>query len=122
MPVASSPEWTRLTLTDLDKIFWMRAGLGALTGTVSQLLFGCQLASYSAGGCVGGLSPDYQSGILLGTVVFLASYYLARAIWGKRFSKEEQGKLYTTGIGTYVLLLLFSWILLFTLRVNFLTL
>jgi hypothetical protein len=111
-----------LTFTDLDKIFWMRTGLGVLTGCASELFFGCRLSSYTTGGCVGGVSPDYQSGILMGTVVFLGSYYLARVLWGKKFPKQDIGKLYTTGLGSYVLLFLFTWILLFTLQVNLLTL
>jgi hypothetical protein len=95
-----------LQLTSLDKIFWTRACLGAVTGTASQLLF----------------ASDYQSGVLLATVVFLASYYLVRRLWGKGFKKEEQTKLYTTGLGSYIMLLVFFWILLFTLGVGYLSL
>jgi hypothetical protein len=96
----------QLQLTTLDKIFWIRVTLGVVVGASSQLLF----------------SSDYSSGVLLATVVFLGSYYLVRYLWGKQFKKEEQVKLYTTGLGSYVMLLIFFWILLFTLGVSYLAL
>ena len=111
-------------MTDLDKIYWFRAGLGALGGTLSELLTGCKVSitSPGAGACLNGLKPDYSTGILLGLFLFLASYYLLRATLGKKFDKDQQRKIYTTGIGTYALLFLFSWVLLFTLGVSYLNL
>jgi hypothetical protein len=104
-------------------IFWLRAALGAIGGVSSELLFGCKLSvTGSAGACVGGLVPDYSSGILLALGLFLGSYYVVRVFWGKRFTKEQLGKIYTTGVGTYALLFVFSWILLFTLGVSYLNL
>lgn len=115
-----------MPLTDLDKIFWFRAGLGAVGGAAAELLTGCKFelsASGTYGGaCVGGATPDYSTGILLGLFLFLASYYLLRGTVGKKFGKDEQRKIYTTGIGSYAMLFLFTWILLFSLGITYLNL
>jgi hypothetical protein len=113
-----------LPLSDLDRVFWVRVVLGAVGGASSELLFGCKLSVIpgSPGGCVGGLVPDYSSGILYALAIFLGSYYFIRLVWGKKFTKEQLGKVYTTGIGTFALLFLFFWILLFTLGVSYLNL
>jgi hypothetical protein len=112
-----------LPFTDLDKIFWFRTALGVIGGTSSELLTGCKVLippPSTGGACVGGLTPDYSTGILLGIFIFLASYYFLKVTIGKRFEKEDQRKIYTTGVGSFALLFLFSWILLFTLGVTYL--
>jgi hypothetical protein len=112
-----------LPISDFDMIFWLRAALGVVGGVSSELLFGCKLAAAgSPQACVDGLVPDYSSGILLALGLFLGSYYVIRLLWGKRFTKEQMGKIYTTGVGTYALLFIFFWILLFTLGVSYLNL
>ncbi len=115
-----------MPLTDLDKIYWFRAGLGAVGGTLAELLTGCKVllsakGAYT-GACVGGAAPDYSTGVLVGLFLFLASYYFLRATVGKKLGKDEQRKVYTTGIGSYALLFIFSWTLLFTLGVTYLNL
>ncbi len=114
-----------LQFTDLDKIFWFRAGLGAVGGSLAELLTGCKVlipAPSSGAVCVGGLNPDYSTGILLGLFLFIVSYYFLKATMGKRFEKEEQRKIYTTGAGTMLMLFIFSWVLLFTMGVTYLNL
>jgi len=114
-----------LPFTDLDKIFWFRSALGALGGTASELLTGCKVLippNTSVGACVGGLNPDYSTGILLGLFLFLGSYYFLKWTIGKKFPKDEQRKIYTTGVGSFALLFVFSWVLLFTLGVTYLNL
>jgi hypothetical protein len=113
-----------LPFTDLDKIFWFRAGMGVVGGTLSELLTGCKviITSPGAGSCVGGLKPDYSTGILIGLFLFLASYYFLKSIYGKKFAKDQQNKIYTTGVGSFALLYVFSWVLLFTLGVSYLNL
>jgi hypothetical protein len=93
-------------LSATDKIYWVRVVLGAATGTLAATVAG----------------NDYMTGILFALVVFLASYYAFRFVWGANFSKGEQGKIYTTGIGSYVMLFLFFWLFLFTIGVHYVTL
>jgi hypothetical protein len=104
-------------------IFWLRAGLGALGGTLAELFTGCKVLippASSGPACVGGLTPDYITGILIGMFLFIGSYYAFNWTIGKKFPKDEQRKIYTTGIGSYVMLFVFSWVLLFTLGVAYL--
>jgi hypothetical protein len=82
-----------------DKLYWLRVGLGVLAGVLAEFVFGV----------------DYSNGLLLGIIFYLASYYLARYLWFKELAKDYIGKMYSTGIGGYVFLFLFTWILLFTL-------
>jgi len=58
---------------------------------------------------------DYLNGLLVGIIFYLASYYLARYLWFGKLEREYVGRIYSTGIGGYVLVFLFTWILLFTL-------
>jgi len=59
---------------------------------------------------------DYASGISIGIAFYLVSYYLARFTWYRGLGREGQGKVYTTGIGSFVMVFLFAWILFFTLQ------
>lgn len=58
---------------------------------------------------------DSGNGILVGVLFYLATYYIARYLWFRKVDSQHVTKLYTTGIGGYVMLFLFVWILLFTL-------
>lgn len=73
-------------------------------------------------GVLGGLAADkvfvpgdYVDGILVGVIFYLLSYYIARYAWFKQLPRENLTKIYSTGIGSFVLAFLFTWILLFTL-------
>lgn len=73
-------------------------------------------------GVLGGLTADrvfvprdYSDGLLVGIIFYLASYYLARYLLFREQYRENIGKMYSTGIGGYILTFLFTWILLFTL-------
>jgi len=113
-----------LPFTDLDKIFWSRAALGAVGGTLSELLTGCRVivSGPGAGTCELGLIPDYSTGILIGLFIFLGSYYLIKLTIGKKFPKADQGKIYMTGLGSYALLYVFFWVFLYTLGITYLNL
>jgi len=62
------------------------------------------------------VGTDYASGISIGIAFYLVSYYLPRFTWYRGLGREGQGKVYTTGIGTFIMVFLFSWILFFTLQ------
>jgi hypothetical protein len=83
-----------------DKLYWLRLGLAALAGFAAEVLVG----------------TDYVSGISVGIMFYLVSYYFARFTWYRGLSREGQGKIYTTGIGGFVMIFLFTWILFFTLQ------
>lgn len=62
------------------------------------------------------LGTDYTTGITVGIALYLVSYYLARFTWYRGLGREGQGKIYTTGVGTFVLVFFFTWMLFFTLQ------
>jgi hypothetical protein len=95
-----------MAISKTDKIFWLRAGLGATVGVVCELFFG----------------TDFESGVLLAVVIYLASYYLVRKVWGSQFKPDELTKMYTAGIGSFALLFIFLYIFLFTVGLHYLNL
>jgi len=58
---------------------------------------------------------DWTIGITLGLLVYLLTYYGARYAWYRKLETSKLGKVYTTGIGSFVILFIFTWILLATL-------
>ncbi|MDE1852920.1 MAG: hypothetical protein KGI38_04125 [Thaumarchaeota archaeon] len=87
-----------------DKLYWLRIGLGALAGVATE---GTQLL-------YGGF--DWSIGVSIGIGVYLVSYYAAWFTWYRGLPKEQQGKIYTTGIGGFAMVFLFTWMLFFTLQ------
>ena len=88
-------------VTVFDKLYWMRVGFGILFGVAAEYVF----------------KLDYFDGILLGILGYLTSYYVARFVFFKTVDKKNVSKLYTAGIGAYVMMFIFTWLLLFTLYV-----
>ena len=86
----------------LDKLFWLRVGLGVLAGTLSAII-GDPIESYRL---------ELGFGIMI--VLFIVSYVIAK---GMRIpiAISEKKKLITTGYGSYFLMFIFSWILVNTL-------
>jgi TRAP-type C4-dicarboxylate transport system permease large subunit len=76
----------------------MRLAFGVAAGVVAQFLF----------------AADYVDGILIGILFYLVSFYAARYAWYRGLDQKLISKLYTTGIGGYVMTYLFVYILLFT--------
>jgi hypothetical protein len=87
-------------LPSFDKLYWLRLGLAALAGLSAEVLVG----------------TDYASGISIGIMFYLVSYYLARFAWYRKLGREGQGKIYSTGIGSFIMMFLFTWMLFFTLQ------
>ncbi len=88
-----------------DKLYWTRIGLAAVAGVGTQLLN----QSYDFG---------WSFGISIGIGVYLISYYLAFYGWYRGMPREQQGKIYTTGVGGFVMVFLFAWMLCFTLQIS----
>jgi hypothetical protein len=84
-----------------DKLYWLRVAFGAAAGLLANWAFSPTL--------------DYTDGILVAVIVYLGSYYLARYGWYRKLDRKDFGKIYTTGIGVFIMLFIFTWILLFTL-------
>jgi len=89
----------------LDKVFWLRVGLGILAGTLSAEM-----------GSDPGLHTHDRAFIGLGImiVLFIISYGIAKALRVPLLPSDKR-KLVMTGIGSYFMMFLFSWILVNTL-------
>lgn len=87
----------------LDKLFWLRVGMGLLAGSLSAFL---------------GLSMEEASRPFLGfgimIILFIISYGIAKTMRIPIPSSDKK-KLIMTGIGSYFFMFLFSWILVNTL-------
>lgn len=51
----------------------------------------------------------------MGVIVYFVSYYVARYGLYRSIERKDYGKLYSTGIGVFAMIFLFTWILLYTL-------
>jgi multidrug transporter EmrE-like cation transporter len=87
----------------LDKLFWIRMGLAAMAGVAATFLFES----------IDGEERRWASiGFMI--VTFIASVVIGK---GMRIGlpSSDRKKLVTTGIGSYVFIYLFMWILSYTL-------
>lgn len=85
-------------------------GLAAVGGLLAEVV---TTATNGSGAVV---SADWSTGLMIGLIFYFISYYLARFTWYRGVNREGQGKVYSTGIGGFILVFLFAWILLFTLQ------
>ena len=85
----------------MDKVFWLRIGFAILAGLI-------------AGG-LGFLSINKDmnpaGGVGIGFLLYIISYIVARSMYSKKVPKDDRRKLFTTGIGAYIFMFLFIWIL-----------
>lgn len=86
-------------LKPTDKIFWSRALMGIFAGLLAGLL--------------GFITPNINAyrGILIAVAFYALTYYLSRYVLAKDLPKEQSHKYVTLGIGSFIMLFLFTWIL-----------
>ncbi len=87
----------------LDKVFWIRIGLGILAGILAAEIGDPMDVSGRIG---------FGFGIMI--VMFIISYGVARSLRIPILPTDKK-KLLTTGYGSYFLMFIFSWILTNTL-------
>ena len=85
----------------LDKLFWLRIGLAVLAGTLSAII-GNHMQSHK--GFLG-------LGIMI--ILFIVSIGIAKSMKIPILPTDKK-KLITTGYGSYILIFIFSWILVTT--------
>lgn len=86
----------------LNRVFWLRVGLGILAGAVSAFIGG-QME----------VSQRLVVGFGIMIVLFIVSYGIAKGFKVPLLPTEKR-KLATTGYGSYFLMFIFSWILINT--------
>jgi len=86
-----------------NTLFWMRFALALIGGAAAEFLFD-------------GIADSEEkrwSSIIFMIVLFVVTCFIAKGMKIK-FSKSDRKKLVTTGIGSYVFLYLFAWIMTHT--------
>ena len=86
-----------------DKLYWLRIGLGALAGVLADWV------------SVLDAPNALWNGVTVALGCYLVSYYVARYAIYRKTDKKYFSKFYTTGIGGFIMVFLFTWIILFTL-------
>ncbi len=89
-----------INMKQLDQVFWIRAFLGAATGLLS--------------GVVGFSDGMLYTGLLLGPIMYIVSYLVAKYVVRLNLPQQESHKIFTTGLGSFIALWLFTWIIYYT--------
>lgn len=87
----------------LDKLFWLRVGMGVLAGSLSAIIGNDQVES---------TRMVLGFGIMI--ILFAGSYVIAKSM-RIPIPISDKKKLITTGYGSYFLMFIFCWILVNTL-------
>jgi hypothetical protein len=90
-----------------DKIYWMRASLGVITGLLAGIL-----------GFLGPDIPGAYRGAILAIAIYGITYFTGRYGIVKQLQQGEARKLITSGLGSFVMLFLFTWILYNTFSIH----
>ena len=99
-----SSEQEKITKKRTDKLFWMRIGFAIIGGIAATFLFE-------------GIEDSEEhrwTSIMFMIVLFIVTCVIAKMM-RINFSRADRKKLVTTGIGSYIFLYLFAWIMSFTL-------
>ena len=90
------------TKKKLDRLFWLRIALAAIAGILATFIF----------------EPIEGEDRRWGSIVFMIIVFIISVGIGKRMNlqlpKSDRKKLVTTGIGSFIFIYLFMWILSYT--------
>jgi len=101
----------------LGRLYWIRLGFAALGGFISGLVgLVTPLSSTGDPNIWTNLkdniaNPNAYYGAYIAIIIFLFTYYLARYSILKGINPKAKNRLFTQGIGSYVMMFIFSWIL-----------
>ena len=101
-PVQSEQEKSYIK-RKLDKLFWLRIGLAVIAGTLATFMFDS----------IEGEERRWTS-IAFMITMFIVSIFIGKSM-NLKLPKSDRKKLVTTGIGSYIFIYLFMWILTYTL-------
>ena len=102
-PIVSS-EQEKITKKRTNKLFWLRIAFAIIGGAAATFLFE-------------GIEDSEEhrwTSIMFMIALFIITCIIAK-VMGINFSKADRKKLVTTGIGSFIFLYLFAWIMSFTL-------
>lgn len=91
-----------INIKPTDQIFWLRVIFGVLTGLILSIL----TITTNFGG---------QNGVLFALLMYITSYYIAKIKFSAVIPVKDSRKIITAGLGSFIMLFLFTWIFLNTL-------
>ena len=86
----------------LDKLFWLRVGFAVIAGTLATFLFED----------IQGEERRWAS-IVFMIIIFIVTIFIAKSM-KMQLPSSDRKKIVTQGIGSYIFLYLFVWILTYT--------
>ena len=86
----------------LDKLFWLRVGFAVIAGTLATFLFED----------IQGEERRWAS-IAFMIIIFIVTIFIAKSM-NMQLPSSDRKKIVTQGIGSYIFLYLFVWILTYT--------
>ena len=100
---SGQPEEDKIyTKKKLDKLFWLRVGLAVIAGIAATFIFEP----------IDGEERRWSS-IAFMIIIFIVSVVIGKAM-NPQIPKSDRKKLVTTGIGSFIFIYLFMWILSYT--------
>jgi len=103
-PPAISEEQQNITKKRTNMLFWMRIGFALIGGAIATFLFE-------------GIEDSEEhrwTSIIFMIVLFIITCFIAKGM-KINFPKSDRKKLVTTGIGSFIFMYLFAWIMTYTL-------
>jgi len=99
-----SEEQKNITKKRTNTLFWMRFGFAIIGGAIATFLFEE----------IDGNEERRWSSIIFMIVLFIITCFIAKGM-KINFPKSDRKKLVTTGIGSFIFMYLFAWIMTYTL-------
>ena len=103
-PPVISEEQQSITKKRTNMLFWLRFGFALMGGAIATFLFEE----------IDGNEERRWSSIIFMIVLFIITCFIAKGM-KINFPKSDRKKLVTTGMGSFVFLYLFAWIMTYTL-------
>jgi len=100
-----------------DKVYWFRVLMGIVGGALTASLVGSAdiIEADEISRSVNSSEVAFR-GITILMFMYLVSYYLAKFVIAPQLPKEQSRKWATAGIGGFIAIFFWTWILLTTLR------
>lgn len=93
-----------MKMKQIDQLFWVRVVLGFIAGLISGIMTFFNYMAYI--------------GLLLALMMYIVSYFIAKYMIKLDLPKDSSYKIFTTGLGSFIILWLFTWIIYYTISIN----
>jgi len=95
----------------LGQLYWIRIGFAALGGFISGIMGFVSPLTYSdVSSKTVLLNPNAYNGLFVAFFLYFFTYYYARSILLKGIAAKDKNRLITQGIGSYIMMFIFTWI------------